>query len=89
MAEQEYQIPLVYLYGEEAIDLALKEIEDLKFGSNIPFDTEYVKLGISFLNLKSNEILEGKKNRCNLKALVSESFGEAAIYKYNIMGGNL
>jgi hypothetical protein len=76
--------PLVEVYGENAIELVLEEIKKLKSNSNIPFDAEYVKLGISFMALKSNEILENKKAHCSLASLVSESFGEAAICKYNI-----
>jgi hypothetical protein len=85
VGEIECQIPLVAVYGENAINLALEEIQKLKINSNIPFDKDYVNLGISFLNIKANEILENKKSHCSLKILVSESFGEAAIYKYNVM----
>jgi hypothetical protein len=81
--EKEYQNQLVTLYGENGFDLAYEEIKKLQLNSNIPFDTEYVKLGISFMMIKSNQILENKKARCSLASLVSESFGEAAIYKYN------
>jgi hypothetical protein len=83
MPEKENKIPLIKVYGENAIDLVLEEIEKLKSNSNIPFDAEYVKLGVSFISLKANEILENKKSHCSLASLVSESFGEAAICKYN------
>lgn len=83
MSEKEVKIPLVIVYGEDAIELALKEIQRLKLNSNIPFDKEYINLGISFMMLKANEIIENKKKHCSLARLVSESFGEAAIYKYN------
>jgi hypothetical protein len=83
MGEKECQNPLLALYGETAIDLVFEEIQKLKLNSNIPFDNEYVKLGVSFLTFKANEIIENKKLPCSLSTLVSESFGEAAIYKYN------
>jgi hypothetical protein len=75
--------PLITIYGENALDLAFEEIQKLKLNSNIPFDNEYVRLGISFMMLKANEILENKKSHRSLTILVSESFGEAAICKYN------
>jgi hypothetical protein len=77
------KIPVVKLYGEDAVELVLDEIQKLKLNSNIPFDSEYVKLGISFITIKATQILENEKPHCNLTSLVSESFGEAAIYKYN------
>lgn len=77
------QNPIVSLYGENALETALEEIEKLKSNSNIPFDNDYVTLGISFMVLKADEILENKKAKCSLSNLVSESFGEAAICKYN------
>jgi hypothetical protein len=63
---------LINLYGNEALDLTLKEIRELAVNSNIPF-----------------EIVEGKEKTRSLRSLVSESFGEAAIYKYNVNGGVL
>lgn len=86
MNEQNY---LLKVYGEDAIDLAQEEIRKLAKNSNIPFDSEYVKLGISFLMMKCEEIASGKKKQGKLSSLVSESFGEAAIYKYNFNGGVL
>ncbi|MBM7598273.1 hypothetical protein JOC34_000630 [Virgibacillus halotolerans] len=83
MPEKENKSPLLELYGDNAFDLALEEINKLKRNSNIPFDTEYVTLGISFIALKASEIFEEKKSRCSLTSLVSESFGEAAICTYN------
>lgn len=83
MPEKEDVLPLVAVYGENAIDLAFEEIKKLQLNSNIPFDMEYVKIGASFVTLKANEILEGKKPHCSLTNLVRESFGEAAIYKHN------
>lgn len=81
--------PLISLYGNTGIKDTLKEIQNLKENSNIPFDTKYIELGISFLNIKAEEIVENKKSKPTLKALVSESFGEAAIYKYNCCKGVL
>lgn len=80
---------LISLYGEGAIDMVLKEIQDLKSNSNIPFDSAYVRLGLSFLGIKAKEIVQGSKKQRSLRSLVSESFGEAAIYKYNVCGGTL
>ena len=77
------EIPLVKVYGENVIDEALIEINELKANSNIPFDKEYVNLGIAFMNIKSQQILDGEKKKCNLKSLVSESFGESAIAMFN------
>ncbi|ATF13590.1 hypothetical protein A616_16870 [Brevibacillus brevis X23] len=77
---------LISLYGEDALDLVLKEIQELKNNSNIPFDTEYVIIGLSFLGIKAEEIAQGTKQKRSIRALVSESFGEAAIYKYNCCG---
>lgn len=75
--------PLKKLYGEDAVSLAFEEIRRLQLNSNIPFDGDYVQLGISFIMIKANQILENEKKHCSLVSLVSESFGEAAIYKYN------
>lgn len=84
MSEFREVAPIVEVYGENAIDLALEEIKNLEFCSNFPFTGDYVKLGISFLNHKALEIIEGKKRKCSLESLISESFGEAAIYKFQV-----
>lgn len=84
MSEFREIAPIVEVYGENAINLALEKIKKLEFGSNFPFTGDYVHLGISFLNWKAVEIIEGKKHKCSLESLVSESFGEAAIYKFQI-----
>lgn len=81
--------PLIILYGDEAFNLAAKEIKELAVNSNIPFDKKYVNLGMSFLVIKADEILKGDKRKCSLRSLVSESFGEAAMFKYNFNGGVL
>jgi hypothetical protein len=81
--------PLIALYGDEAYALVEKEIKALAVNSNIPFDKKYVDIGISFLKIKANEIVAGKKKKCDLRKLVCESFGEAAMYKYNVNGGVL
>jgi hypothetical protein len=81
--------PLIKIYGDGAFDLVLKEVKQLAMNSNILFDKKYVDLGISFLMIKANEVVEGKKIKSNLQSLVSESFGEAAMYKYNVNGGVL
>jgi hypothetical protein len=77
------------LYGSGVEQLVLDEIKTLASESNIPFDKKYISLGISFLVLKAKDIAEGKSKKCSLKALVCESFGEAAMYKYNVNGGVL
>lgn len=76
------QHPLITLYGEEVFDLAYEKIKDLAENSNFVFDGDYVELGTSFVQIKAQEIVDGKKNKCSLDDLVSESFGEAAIYKF-------
>lgn len=81
--------PLINLYGDDAFDLTLKEIKELAANSNIPFDEKYLDLGISFIMINANEIIKEEKEKCNLRSLVSQSFGEAAIYKYNVNGGVL
>lgn len=81
--------PLKKLYGEEVFDLAQKEIKELALNSNIPFDKKYIDLGMSFLMMKAMQIVNKEKEKCSLRSLVSESFGEAAIYKYNYNGGVL
>ena len=75
--------PLLTLYGENVFEDAMQEIDRLKAVSNIPFNKEYVRLGISFMQMKANEIVEGKKKHCSLNDLVSRSFGEAAVATYN------
>ncbi|MBT2759895.1 hypothetical protein [Paenibacillus sp. ISL-20] len=74
--------PLKLLYGEEALELAVKEIKKLAMNSNFTFDKEYVQTGMSLLAIKAKETLDGKKRKSNLESLVSESFGEAAIFKF-------
>lgn len=80
---------LIILYGENGINLTLAEIKELAENSNIPFDNKYLELGISFLMLKADDIIKEGKKIPALKGLVSESFGEAAIYKYNCCNGKL
>jgi hypothetical protein len=81
--------PLVQVYGDNAEELSKEAIRELSKNSNIPFDAKYVELGISFLMLKCDQILKGEKTKSELVSLISESFGEAAIYKYNIAEGTL
>lgn len=75
--------PLIEIYGENALEESFEEIQELKQNSNIPFDSDYIKMGISFMMSKASDILEGKKTRTKLSSLVGESFGEAAICRYN------
>lgn len=85
----ELQHPLITLYGSDALEQAQLEILTLKNESNIPFDKEYISLGIGFLNIKSKAIVDDNTLKPSLKALITSSFGEAAIYKYNCCGGEL
>lgn len=82
----ELQNPLIALYGVNVYELILEEINKLKSNSNITFDNEYIKLGVGFISIKATEMYEQKRKYSSLSNLVSESFGEAAIYKYNVMG---
>lgn len=79
------QHPLVQLYGSDAFNLVASEIEEVRRNSNFTFDKKYLELSVSFLNMKALSLVEKKEQR-SLKSLVSESFGEAAIAKFN---GNL
>ena len=83
--ENKEQNPLVNLYGSDALELAFEEIKELQVNSNIPFDKELLQVGTSFAVLKATEIIEGRKSNKSLKYLVRESFGEASVYKYNIL----
>lgn len=74
------------IYGETALEDALKEIKQLAEHSNFTFDKEYIEVGIGFTLMHAAEILEGRENKCSLKALITKSFGEAAIYKFNVCG---
>ncbi len=89
MTLDELEKNLVNLYGDTAFSDTLVGIKELQDNSNIPFDAKYVALGLNFVSYKVEEILSGSKNKCSLKSLLSESFGEAAIYKYNCCGGVL
>lgn len=89
MTINEMEKYLISIYGENAFKDLLNEIKDLKGYSNIPYDQKYVKLGLSFCAIKAEQIINGEKEKCNLRALVSESFGEAAMYKYNCCNGVL
>lgn len=80
---EEQLTPLQQVYGEDVHDEATSEIMTLKANSNIPFDNKYVTTGISFMNHKCSDILEGKREKPSLKDLVSSSFSEAAVLKYN------
>lgn len=81
---------LMELYGMDASEQLMKEIKELAKKSNISFkDDKFLKLGLEFLVVNLNEILEGKQKFCDLRALVSKSFGDAATYKYNVCGGKI
>ena len=78
------QHPLVALYGEKVFDMAHEKIQELAKSSNFKFDNDYLDLATSLVVIKSEEIIEGKKEKCSLSSLVSESFGEAAIYQFQL-----
>jgi len=89
MESNEAQKILVSLYGDNVFNDIFNEIKELKKNSNIPFDQKYIGLSLYFCGMKAKEIINGEKKKCSLRALVSESFGEAAIYKYNRCDGVL
>ncbi len=89
MAISEIEKHLVSIYGANVFEGIFNEIKELKNNSNIPFDEKYVRLGLSFCSIKAEQIINGEKKKCSLRALVSESFGEAAMYKYNCCSGVL
>lgn len=80
---------LVELYGKDAVKLTTKEIKELELNSNIPFDKPYIAAGIEFLGIYVLKMTQGTEPKSTLKALVSKSFGEAAIYKYNCCNDTL
>jgi hypothetical protein len=78
------------LYGQDYAVQVQKDVLQLSKDSNIPFDMKYVQLGIGFLVIKANELYDKKPAKMpTLKQLITDSFGEAAIYKYNVAGGVL
>jgi len=89
MEIKEVENYLVSIYGENVFKNILDMIKELKDYSNIPFDEKYIRLSLSFCAIKTEQIINNEKEKCSLKALVSESFGEAAMYKYNCCGGIL
>jgi len=89
MIISEIENHLISIYGENVFEDIFNEIKELKNNSNIPFDEKYVHLSLSFCIIKAEQIINGEKEKCSLRALVSESFGEAAMYKYNCCNGVL
>ena len=89
MTISEIEKHLVSIYGENAFKDIFNEIKELNNNSNIPFDEKYVRLSLSFCAIKAEQIISGEKKKCSLHDLVIESFGEAAMYKYNCCGGVL
>lgn len=84
MKPEDVKDPLVMLYGEDVLVSLTKIVEELRANSNIPFDEEYLRTGVAFMRIKAKEILEGSRKEISLKNLTSESFGEAAIARYNV-----
>jgi len=70
---------LVSIYGENVFEDIFNEIKELKNNPNIPFDEKYVGLSLSFCTIKAEQIINGEKKKCSLRALVSESFGEEVV----------
>jgi len=89
MELNEKQKNLITIYGENVFEDILNEIKELKKNSNILFDQKYIRLSLSFCAIKAEQIINGEKKKCSLRSLVSESFEEAAMYKYNVCGGVL
>lgn len=75
------------LYGNNVHEKVLDLIGVIKVHSNIRFDHKFIELGISFFVLKCEQILKGEKKMTTLENLLNESFGEAAVMKYNVQGG--
>ena len=89
MNRNEIEKNLISIYGENVFIDISNEIKELKNNSNIIFDKKYIELSLSFCVMKTEQIINGEKKKCSLRALLSESFGEAAIYKYNCCSGVL
>ena len=89
MELKEIEKNLISIYGDNVFEEIFNEVKYLKKYSNISFDPKYIRLSLSFCAIKAEQIINGEKGKCNLRSLVSESFGEAAMYKYNICGGVL
>jgi len=89
MEINEIEKHLISIYGENVFEEIFNEVKYLKKYSNISFDQKYIRLSLSFCAIKAEQIINGDKKKCSLRSLVSESFGEAAMYKYNVCGGVL
>ena len=89
MEINETQKNLIAIYGDNVFEEILNEINYLKKYSNITFDQKYIRLSLSFCAMKAEQIINGERGKCSLQSLVSESFGEAEIYRSNICGGEL
>lgn len=89
MEINEIEKHLITIYGENVFEEMFNEVKYLKKYSNITFDQKYIKLSLSFCAIKAEQIINGEKKKCSLRSLVSESFGEAEIYRSNVCGGVL
>lgn len=71
--------PIERLYGSNALDELLDEINRLKENSNFAFTKSYIATGVQFVMHKCTDILEKEYRKPDLKYLVSEQFGNAAL----------
>lgn len=83
MTKQLEKNPIIELYGEGADLEAIIILNELRKESNFEFDPEYIKGGISFLHINCQKVLDGELDKRSLKKLMTKSFGEAAICKFN------
>ena len=89
MELKEIEQKLIAIYGDNVFEEMFNEVKYLKKYSNITFDQKYIKLSLSFCAIKAEQIINGEKKKCSLRSLISESFGEAEIYRSNVCGGEL
>ena len=89
MELKEIEQKLIVIYGDNVFEEMLNEVNYLMKYSNISFDQKYIRLSLSFCAIKAEQIINGEKKKYSLKSLVSESFGEAEIYRSNVCGGEL
>lgn len=71
------KISLIELYGANAIDKVLMEVDKLKRSSSTDFSEGYIELGLSYLNKNCKDILNSKQEKTELSILVIKSFDEA------------
>lgn len=77
------KLALEKLYGESVYEEINEIVKELRVESNFEFDLEYIRTGCAFTNINAEKILNENKAKPELKSLVTQSFGEAAIFKFN------